>query len=320
MKNISVEPVVPSIRDYDYEVVCGSVDAAELPDYFIIPDGKVGVIKDQVVNGIEILACAAEAASCFAQYFHKEDTGEDIEFSEAWFYATGREDWQTGKGLNVPTLFEKWRKIGALPKTYLNKLMEMPAMKEVVDAAPGLKEIAKNHKLGGSVTLNYANSEKKENAIRSALVKYRYGLFAVSNSYFGGPHAIIIVGYNFKDPKNKKYIIQNSYGEDYGDKGIAEVPISAINSAYLLTYNPIKLPFTDLDDNWAKEDIKNVYLSGLMKGVSDTEFDPKGNVIREQLAAVLNRQNKSIVYMIETAVNIVRKEMELMENRITKKR
>ena len=319
MKNMGVEPIIPSVRDYDYEVVCGSMNVDELPDYFIIPDGKVGVIKNQVVDGKEIQACAAEVASCFAQYFHKAETGEDIEFSEAWLYGIGRTDSQNYKGLSVPTLFEKWREIGAIPKTYLNNLLEMPAMKEVVDAAPGLKEIAKNNKLGGSVTLNYANAEKKENAIRSALVKYRYGLFGVSNSYFGGSHAIVIIGYNFKNPKSKKYIIQNSYGESYGNGGIAEVPVSAIDSAYLLTYNPINLPFTDIDGNWAYNDIKNVYLSGLMNGVSETEFDPKGNVTREQLAAVLNRQNKALVYMIETAVNILRKEAELLEERLTKK-
>lgn len=310
MKNMPVEPIVPSIRDYDYEVVCGSMEGEELPDYFIIPDGKVGVIKNQVVDGKEVWACAAEVAANFAQYFHKVESGEDIEFSEGWFYGVGRTDAQNTRGLNVPTLLDKWREIGALPKTYLNQLMEMPAMKEIVDAAPGLKEISKNHKLGGSVTLNYANSEKREDAIRSALVRYRYGLFGVSNSYFGAPHAIIVIGYNFKDPKNKKYIIQNSYGESYGNGGIKEVPVKAVNSAYLLTYNPIELPFTDIEGNWAFKHIKNVCLSGLMNGVSETEFDPKGNVIREQLAAVLDRQNKSIVYMIETAVNILRKEME----------
>ncbi|MBR3991606.1 MAG: S-layer homology domain-containing protein, partial [Clostridia bacterium] len=48
-------------------------------------------------------------------------------------------------------------------------------------------------------------------------------------------------------------------------------------------------PFTDLKANWYRYAVNWAHAKGVVKGVSDTLFDPNGNVTREQLAAILYR-------------------------------
>ncbi len=50
------------------------------------------------------------------------------------------------------------------------------------------------------------------------------------------------------------------------------------------------LPFTDVaETDWFCDDVKNVYESGLMSGVSDTRFEPDTTLTRGMLAAILGR-------------------------------
>ena len=48
-------------------------------------------------------------------------------------------------------------------------------------------------------------------------------------------------------------------------------------------------PFTDLKANWYKDAVNWAFANGVVKGISETLFDPNGNVTREQLAAILYR-------------------------------
>ncbi len=48
-------------------------------------------------------------------------------------------------------------------------------------------------------------------------------------------------------------------------------------------------PFTDLKANWYRLAVNWAHAYGVVKGVSETLFDPNGNVTREQLAAILYR-------------------------------
>jgi hypothetical protein len=184
-------------------------------------------------------------------------------------------------------------------------------MKEIVDAAPELLNIASPHKLGGYVSINYGLASKREAAICDALLKYGYGIFAVSNDYFDERHAVIIIGWDFRNKNNKKYIIQNSWGEDWEDKGIGTLPQKEVDAAYLLLYEPVKLPFEDIEEGrWSEKHIKNLFFQGVMNGVSDIKFDPEAPLTREQFAAALDRNNKKIQENMWTMMKVLMKEIE----------
>ena len=306
-RKCGIELSIPSFRDYDYEMVCGAAKT-DVPDYYIVPNKKIGVlIKD--IDGVG--GCVAAAGASFMEEFYKREYGQEQEFSMGWFYGKHRPEGMNGPGLNVTAFFDKWREIGAVPKVYVPNLVEMPDMKKIVDAAPELVEKGEPYKLSGYVGLNYALPAKKEASICDALLKYEYGIFAVSDDYFGERHAIIIIGWDFRDKKNKKYIIQNSWGEDYEDNGIGEVPQSAIDAAYLLLYEPAKLPFDDLDENsYSFKHIKNLFFQGIMNGVSEVKFDPTAPLTREQFATAIDRNNKMIQENMTTMLKVIVKEME----------
>lgn len=309
MKSVNnIELSVPSFREYDYEMVCGAAPSTALPDYYIIPNKKIGVlIKD--INGVG--GCVAAAGASFMEEFHKIEYGEEVEYSEGWFYGKHRLDSMKNPGLNVTVFFDKWRELGAVPKMYVPNLVEMPEMKEIVDAAPELLNIASPHKLGGYVSINYGLASKREAAICDALLKYGYGIFAVSNDYFDERHAVIIIGWDFRNKNNKKYIIQNSWGEDWEDKGIGTLPQKEVDAAYLLLYEPVKLPFEDIEEGrWSEKHIKNLFFQGVMNGVSDIKFDPEAPLTREQFAAALDRNNKKIQENMWTMMKVLMKEIE----------
>ena len=54
------------------------------------------------------------------------------------------------------------------------------------------------------------------------------------------------------------------------------------------------MKFNDSDkiSKWAKDAVDNITDLGLMSGVGNNEFDPKGTVTREQLAVVLDNAIK----------------------------
>ena len=57
-----------------------------------------------------------------------------------------------------------------------------------------------------------------------------------------------------------------------------------------------KMPFVDVTENdWSYEFIKYVYENGIMKGVSDTLFEPRNNTSRAMLVTMLYRLDNSLI-------------------------
>ena len=99
MKNINnVELSVPSFREYDYEMVCGAVAQTETPDYYIVPNKKIGVL---IKNIGSVGGCVAAAGASFMEEFYKQEYGEEMEFSMGWFYGKHRLDSMKNPGLSV---------------------------------------------------------------------------------------------------------------------------------------------------------------------------------------------------------------------------
>ncbi len=276
------------LRVYDYEAVCGAANqTVEYPKYFILPKEKMGIVKDQG----SVNSCVAEVISSLAEVFENMENGGDTEFSEGYAYGMFRDDGDNFMGMFIIDALDYWRKLGIVPKTYFGELEEMPEMRKKALKYPGLGKIAQRYKIQSYVALS-GGREKKDLQIKEAITTHGYGLLCDSREYFGSPHCIMLVGWN---DDTDSYIIKNSWGESYGNKGIKEIPKKEINNVYLILDEVIKMKFEDVKEGeWFYDSVKNVTASGLMQGVSDTLFEPNKTMTRAEAAAVFDRMAKSI--------------------------
>lgn len=279
-----IKQLVTHIRDYDYETLCGSV-GTEFPAEYEIPRENTGTLKDQGQVG----ACVAETIAQIAESFYKEEMSEGYIYGE--FRNESMKKGRTG-GLSPSLAMDFWRKLGTLPKKYFDILEEMPEMSEITARFPEFKEMSAKYKLGGYVTINY-NKQKKDLAIKDALMKYNRGLVCVSDDYFpGGSHCIVLTGWN---DENNTYKFKNSWGVNYGDKGFSEIPKNEVDICYLPLFEEVTMPFKDVtEDKWYYDDVKSVYMAGLMKGVSEDTFAPDKPITRAEMAAFGNRLLKEM--------------------------
>lgn len=287
MQNGVQKEFVSHIRDYDYEIVCGSVGTS-FPEEYEIPRENTGTLKNQGYVG----ACVAEVIAQISENWYAKQTGEPYEMSEGFIYGALRTPDSNGEGMFVSKALDLWKSIGTLPKKYFDVLEEMPEMKKIVAKFPEFYDIASKYKISGYVSFN-STKQKNDLAIKDALTKYQYGLVAVSDDGFaGGGHCIQLTGWN---DKTDSYKFKNSWGETYGDKGFAEISKSKIDRVYLVMFDEIKLPFEDVKEgDWFFKDVMAMYFSGFIKGTSETTFEPNKPLTRAEAAALFNRFNKEI--------------------------
>ena len=297
-----IKEIIPHSRDYEYERVCGASDTA-FPLEFEIPRENTGTDKDQGTVG----ACVAEVISQIAEELWKRQLGDQEEFSEGFIYAKFRSEGSKSYGLNPSVAMKAWMDTGTLPKKHYDKLYEMPDMRTIIDKFPEFDEIAKRYRISGFVRLY------KEAEIKDALMKNLHGLVAISHEYFDESHAIELTGWN---DKTNCYKFKNSWGTDYRDNGYGEIPKDEVDVIYLPILDDIKLPFTDVpEDSWYYKDIKNVYFNGMMKGTSDTTFEPDRPITRGEMAAIINRLQKNS----DLNNDIINRELTRMIEQIKKK-
>ena len=276
-----IKEYLPSERDYDYEVVCGSVKR-NYPSYFRLLDENTGTQKDQG----DIGACVAMTITSIAEEWWRRQLGTREEHSEGFVYGAFRSDKSTNSGLSVAIAFQKWVEIGTIPKKYFDMLIEMPEIKKIVARHPEFKELAQRYRLNAYSRLRTNGTSTRDEQIKDALTKYQYGLVAVDDA-----HCIQLVGW---DDENNKYILKDSYGTDRGDNGYVYKKKDTIEQVWLPIFEEVQFPFEDVPvDAWYYKDVKNMYFAGMMNGTSETTFEPDRPITRAEAAALINRVLKS---------------------------
>ena len=269
-----VNKSVPSPRTYLYEyTVKRPVGKIQIPDEFIISE------LPKVKNQGSVNSCCACAAAEILEILNLREFDEHVVFSEGYIYGRCRSPQGKYKGMYPDLLVEELRKKGSVPTTIYNKCYEMPEMQELLNNNPNiskLDELAEKYRLKAYV----AFLGKKYAEMKEALYIYDTPLFAVCEDYFRESHAIIIVGYT----KNG-FIIQNSWGEKWGNKGRKEIPFDAVDYAYLFIDEVFELKFKDVKEtDWFYKAVKEAVFGGLMTGRSEDTFDPTAPCTRAEMA------------------------------------
>lgn len=275
------------LRNYDYDIVCGS-SRTDYPKEYEIPRDNTGYLRNQNYED-----CVANVIAQISESFWNTELKTDEKHSEYFAYGALRKENSYSPGMIVSTAMEKWNEIGIVPQKYFNVSEEMPEIKSIVEKFPDVYEIAKKYRIKGYVQFRGGKEASKDIQIKDALMKYGRGLVAVSPSGFrGGSHCVMLTGWN---DNTGKYKFKNSWGANYGDNGFSEIAKSEIGEVYMPIFENVVLPFVDVDEkDWFYNSVKHMYFSGLMNGTSNNTFEPEKPMTRAEVATMFDRLVKLI--------------------------
>lgn len=280
-----------NIRVYDYEKVCGTATQKDFPAVYQIKTKAVSK------NQGDINACVGCALAEIAEIMWKK------EFSEGYIYGRLRGDNDKYQGMYVDKTLDLWKKIGIVPLSEFGMLKEMPEMRTMIMKYPNLDEVAKNYKLGGYARISLSNKDKADLQIKEALMSNEYGLVGVIPAG-DGLHCVRITGW---EDSQRIYYYQDSYGNPEYKK----VNKTKLEQVYVIFPEEITVPFKDVDENeeWSYGAIKNMYMSGLINGTSETTFEPDRNITRKETAAIVDRLSKVLDEKFERIYKILNEEL-----------
>ncbi len=270
---------VGSARQYYYNTICNVKDE-ELPKEYKVKN-LPNVLDQDYVN-----SCVAHGIAGALSANHLKHTGEKLDLSVLIIYGLWRGDY-SGAGMFVESTLDNGRDVGTSPREFAPENLEVPEAikkaKEYYEANP--KAMA--FKVGSFYKM-------RENAnfvsdVKKAMYQFDLPLVTVKK---GTPrHCELIVEWD-----EENFILQNSYGEEWGNGGFHKIPITTKNldDTYLVLADKVNLPFTDTEGHWAKKYIRNLYFSGIMAGYPDGTFRPDSPITRAELAKVVDEVMKKV--------------------------
>lgn len=216
------------LRDYRINKVYKTI---ELPSEFKV---SIGDIKDQgVVN-----SCVAHAVSSVLE------TKDNIIYSTGWIYGYRPSSYYQGEGMITSEALKTVYKVGSLYNDELDVNIEMQEAKDIVDKnINAYKEKASYKKIASYARLNTANEIKQSlyTSNKPVLLAIKVGVDGlllddnnvayIPEEYSGG-HQLVCFGWN-----EEGFLLQNSWGEDWGNKGTFILPYEyPISEAWMIKF------------------------------------------------------------------------------------
>lgn len=193
-----------------------SVTNIELPDEFSL---NAYTIEDQgTVN-----SCVAHALSSMLER-------TNYKFSTGWIYGYRPEGYYQGEGMYPREALNTLLKKGAVKEHDFNYNIEMQDAKNLVDEnIHMLEEKAKDIKITAYAKLNTINEIKSWIYVHNIAIPIaiatedlqidKNNIIQIPSQYPNAGHALLIIGWN-----ETGFIIQNSWGKEWGDNGCAILP------------------------------------------------------------------------------------------------
>jgi hypothetical protein len=223
------------LRDY---TISKAAKAAELPTEFTLQD--LPRVKDQGY----VSSCVAHAVSSVLEAHDKTN------YSTGWIYGYRPATYYQGEGMVTSQALKTINKVGYVKNDFFNHNVEVPKGKELVDKnidklkpEANKKKIKSYARLYGEQEIKTALFQTQAPVLIAILVgsnglRLKDGV-AIVPQQFGGGHQLMCYGWN-----DKGFLIQNSWGENWGDQGRFILPYDyPIRESWMITMD------TDKPDN-----------------------------------------------------------------------
>ena len=213
----------------DYKLKTKLIKSNKFPEKYEL---KLSDVKDQgIVN-----SCVAHSLSTFLEKFN------EVNMSAGFIYGYRPLGYNQDEGMYPREALKTLQKVGDVPKENFDHNKEMREIKDLVDSdIVNLKQIASNYKINSYARI-YSETDIKKCLLQNTPVPISipvYNDLDYNRDYIikkpsgnlQGYHMIIISGYN-----QFGYIIQNSWGKFWGNKGKAILPYDyPIDSAWAIS-------------------------------------------------------------------------------------
>lgn len=286
-KGYGVKESPKKVLDYCGTFRSGGVD---LPPTFILDKEFIPDVRNQG----KVNSCVGFATTNIMQILNQIETGERERFSAGYVYGKCRDDDDTYEGMYIGSALDYLIKTGACFEKDFPDNLEVPEIMEKVRNRPDLDKKAEPYHIRGYEVYASASKEAKYNAIKTALYQHKTPILA-ETKFTGGLHAVCVIGWN---DETGKFIILNSWGEEWGENGIGEISYSRLKRGFLLVdekNSNMLMPFKDVaEDSWYYKVVQHAYNAGLMNGTSEDTFEPDRPITRAEMAQVLVNLCKKI--------------------------
>lgn len=255
-----------------------------------------------IKNQQTIESCVAHACATIKEIQEFYETGIKKQFSVGWLYGYRLANHYQGEGMypkDALTMLVNYGDVlySDFPENFAYSKIKTLVNNRKADCLSKAKQYRVNSYAVVSTTNVAKNAIYNLHTPLLLVIDVYDSFYDVDNSgivpsrsgSYAGSHAMAIVGWT-KIGNTEYYVVQNSWGEDWGDNGYCYIQPSnlMIDKIYMVTDKEnVKTSFSDVPGNhWAKEYIDKCVKAGLISGYPDGTFKPSNTITRAEICTM----------------------------------
>ena len=291
-------------KEWDFSAIMGTLQQGTNVEYPV----NFRLWSPCIYNQLSKSTCVSYSLSTMKQIQDYYDTNTNTRYSTSFIYLLREMNQYKGDGMMIAEALENLRNKGVVPYSLMPdnfNYTEGTTVGVKVGQNQELLDEAKKHKIANYAIANTADEIKQSLYINHSPVPIgviiRESFYNITNNgvapipkatekNYGG-HCMLITGWT--NISGKEYwVVQNSWGEDWGDNGycyleINSFPIAEKYIVFDIQDYPVNI--TDISGRWSEEAIIKCIRSGVLSGYQDGTFKPTNPITREELASVIVR-------------------------------
>lgn len=279
-------------RDYIYQELAGAVTYP----------GGFELERMPVKNQNTINSCVAHSIALIKEVQEYYETGKKMKFSVGWVYGYRLSSQYQGQGMYPKEALANLKTIGDCLHEDFPENFEYDALKSLVterknkcmDNAIPYKVSAYARVTTVSAVKSCIYDKKSPVMIVCDVYSSFYntnssGIVPLKSGALQGSHAMTIIGWT-KINNVEYYVVQNSWGDQWGDNGICYIKTDSniITDMYTVTDKEnTTIKFSDVpNDMWCKESVDKCVKAGLITGYPDGTFKPSNTITRAEICTM----------------------------------